>query len=220
MRSALLAALPLLLAVPAVAAAQSRYPARPTVLPDSEEIALAMSAAPPVISGHATIYTVRNGQAVVLRQGTNGAACMVARDLHPGSSYPICFDAEGARTRLWRELMELRLRMAGDPEPEIRRKVDAALRDGSLRMPAAMSVTYMMSPRQVLFSSPDSTGRRVGAWWPHLMIMGPGLSRANLGIPDSAAVMAAFQVGDVAGNHGDELIVKLPFWSDGTPVRR
>lgn len=211
----------LLLALVAVEATaqEARYPARPAVLPDSEEIALAMTAAPPEISASATIWSVRAGREVILRQGSNGAACMVARDLHPGSLYPICYDAEGARTRLVRELMELRLRMAGDSEAEVRRKVAAALRDGTLRMPSAMSVTYMMSPRQVLFSSPDSTGRRVGAWWPHLMIMGPGLSASNLGILD-AANLAAFQVGTLDGGHGDELIVKLPFWSDGTPSRR
>lgn len=200
-------------------AQETRYPTRPAVLPDSEEIALAMTAAPPEISGSATVWSVRGGREVVLRQGTNGAACLVARDLHPGSLYPICFDAEGARTRLVRELMELRLRMAGDSEADVRRKVAAAFADGTLIRPTAMSVTYMMSPRQVLFSTPDSTGRRVGAWWPHLMIMGPGLSRANLGIPDAAGV-AAFQVGTVDGYHADELIVKLPFWSDGTPARR
>jgi hypothetical protein len=197
--------------------AQERYPARPAPLPDSVEVALAMTAAPHEISSRATIYAVRDGREVRLREGTNGVACMVGRDLHPGSLYPICFDAEGARTRLRRELMELRLRLAGDPEPEIRRQVEEAYRTGALEMPTAMSVAYMMSSQQVLFSSPLADGRRVGAWWPHLMIMGPGLSARNLGLADSSSV-TTFTIGEVAG-HESELIVKLPAWSDGTPAR-
>jgi hypothetical protein len=200
------------------AAAQSRYPFRPVALPDPQEIALAMTAAPAEISSRASIYTVRGGRPVRIREGTNGCACMVARDLHEGSLYPICFDAEGARTRLWRELMELTLRVSGSSEEQVKEKVDAAYRDGTLRMPSTMSVTYMMSPRQVLFSSPFGDGRRVGAWWPHLMIMGPGLSAKNMGLADSS-VVTTFTVGPVAAGHSVELVVKLPSWSDGTPVK-
>jgi hypothetical protein len=200
------------------AGAQSRYPVVPAMLPDSEEIALAMTAAPAEISSGAAIYTVRGGREVRIREGTNGCACMVARDLHEGSRYPICFDAEGARTRLLRELLELRLRMAGDSEPEVSRKVEAAYRDRTLRMPSTTSVTYMMSPRQVIFSSPRSDGRRVGAWWPHLMIMGPGLSAQAMGLA-SPSKITTFTVGPVAEGHQVELVVKLPAWSDGTPAR-
>jgi hypothetical protein len=200
------------------AGAQNGYPVIPAPLPDSVEIALALTAAPEEISGRASVHAIRRGREVRLREGTNGVACMVARDLHEGSLYPICFDAEGARTRLRRELMELRLRLAGDSEPDIRRQVEEAYRTGALAMPKAMSVVYMMSPKQVLFSSPFADGRRVGAWWPHLMIMGPGLSARNLGLAENSTI-TTFMVGDVAGGHESELIVKLPAWSDGTPVR-
>ncbi len=194
------------------------YPVKPDPLPDAEEIALAMTAAPAEISSKAAIYAVRGGREVVMREGTNGAACMVARDLHEGSLYPICFDAEGTRTRLRRELLELRLRMAGDSEEEVKRKVAEAYRTGALESPRAITVAYMLSPRQVLFSSPEASGFRVGAWWPHLMIMGPGLSAKSLGIPDSSSVRT-FMVGTTGGGHEAELIVPLTAWSDGTPVK-
>src|SRR4051812_29832859 len=77
-----------------------RYPVKPVPLADSAEISLAISAAPPEISGQATVYAVREGKAVTLRTGSNGVACLVGRDLHQGSLYPICMNAEGARTVL------------------------------------------------------------------------------------------------------------------------
>src|SRR5262245_4181563 len=73
------------------------YPVAPRPLPDSDEIRLARTAAPAEISGAATVYAVRDGDAQVLVQGTNGCACMVSRDLHAGSLYPICFDVEATR---------------------------------------------------------------------------------------------------------------------------
>ena len=199
--------------------AQERYPVVPAVPPDAEEIALAMTAAPAEISSRASVYTVRDGREVRIREGDNGCACMVGRDLHEGSLYPICFDAQGARTRLRRELMELRLRMTGDSEADVKRKIDAARAAGALRQPQIMSVSYMMSPKQVLFSSPFADGRRVGAWWPHLMIMGPGLSAKGLGLLEPSKV-TMFSVGPVAEGHDHELVVKLASWSDGTPVKR
>jgi len=142
-------------------------------LPEADEIALALSAAPAEISSHADIYVLRGTDYVKVRTGTNGCACMVARDLHEGSRYPICFDQEGARTSLRRETMDGSLRAQGLSEAEVQDRVTAAYGSGELRRPAKASLAYMMSPQQVLFSSPDSSGIRVGAWSPHLMLMLP-----------------------------------------------
>ena len=73
------------------------YPVIPRPLPDTEEIQLARSAAPAEISGAASVYTIRDGKPHLLIQGTNGCACMVSRDLHAGSVYPICFDVEATK---------------------------------------------------------------------------------------------------------------------------
>ena len=207
-----------LLCSASIAAAQTAYPSRPQPLPDSAEIALAVTAAPPEISAGADVYTFRNGQPVKIRAGSTGVACMVARDYHPGSSYPICYDAEGVRTRMQRELMEVGLRIAGVPEDEIARRVAAAYDSGQLKRPARMTVAYMMSPRQVIFSSAKADGRRVGAWWPHLMITSPDLSAGGLGIPAGKSV-PGFSVDAIDGHH-NELVVQLPNWSDGTSVKR
>ncbi|HEY8256411.1 MAG TPA: hypothetical protein VIG08_02025 [Gemmatimonadales bacterium] len=197
--------------------AQDGYPVAPRPLPDAEEIALATSAAPAAISGTAAVYAVRESGAVQLRKGSNGVVCMVARDLHGGSAYPICYDREAARTVMKREVLEVTLRASGKSEDEVRDLVKAGYADGSLPHPAKPAISYMMSPKQVLFSDPTKEGRRVGPWSPHLMISMPNLTAAQLGV-DSTADLDVLQI-DHPGEPGALLIVKVPKWSDGTPVR-
>ena len=194
------------------------YPVAPRSLGDAEEIALAMSAAPAEVSSKADVYVLRGTDFVKVIAGTNGCACMVGRDSHEGSRYPICFDQEATKTTMLREIKEASLRAKGTPQAEIRRIVDAAYRSGELRMPARPAMAYMMSPNQVLFSSPDAEGVRVGAWAPHLMLMMPDVAPSQLGLADSSAV-DIIQI-HREGNHHAELVVKVPTWSDGKPVVR
>lgn len=197
---------------PALPGQSEAYPERPRPLPEAEEIALATSAAPAEISARATLYVLRATGPARAREGTNGCTCMVSRDLHKGSLYPICFDQEATRTAFPRELMELRLRFEGKNETEVKSAVTAAYADGSLQHPARASVVYMMSSRQVLFSSPLPEGRRVGAWHPHLMIAMPNATEAQLGFGEGGSA------GGLQLDHGGEaeaqLIVPVARWAD------
>jgi len=141
---------------------------------------------------------------------------MVARDFHGGSLYPICFNPEGVRTAMQRELMQGRLRSLGVPEDSIDRAVEGAYTRGELEVPRELALAYMMSPRQMLFSSAGKDGRRVGAWHPHLMFYVPGATPAKLGLIGAAASVP-IQVG-TPGTPQAEVIVKLPQWADGTSV--
>jgi ketosteroid isomerase-like protein len=204
-----------LMSVLSTAPAQDTYPAKPVPLPDSQEVALAMSGAPAAVSANATIYAVRDGRVITLRAGKHSASCMVSRDLHPGSVYPMCFDAEASRTLLQRELLQNRLRTEGKSEDDVRAATAEAYARGTLKEPTRIAVTYMMSPRQVLFSSPSASGVRAGRWWPHLMISAPKLDAATLGL-DADAQTESFSV-DSDGDTRKQLIVKVPHWSDGSP---
>jgi|SRR5688572_14629181 len=195
---------------------QNGYPVKPEPLPDSAEIALAVSAAPAELSSNAAVYTVRDGKVVTLRAGTNGSSCMVARDSHAGSLYPICYNPEATRTVLERELMQVRLRTLGVAEDSIDRAVDAAYKRGELEIPKDVALAYMMSPQQVLFSSAGKEGRRVGAWHPHLMLYMPGATPAKLGLSDKGTG-EPIQVGS-PGTPQAEVIVKVPKWADGKPA--
>jgi hypothetical protein len=189
------------------------YPVKPQPLPAGEEARIAMSAAPREISERATIWilTLDHGP-MKLRDGTNGCTCMVSRDLHGGSLYPMCFDQEGTRSTFQRELLELSLRTRGYDEAAIRDSVARAYEAGSLHRPSHLSVTYMMSPYQVLFSDPGPDGRRVGAWHPHLMIAAPYTKGAQLGLaPRSHVEIISL---DAPGEAKAELIVQVPTWAD------
>ena len=214
-------ALLLLAFAQSVLAQSGGYPARPAPLPEAEEIALAMSAAPKEVSADATIYVLRAGGPAVAKQGTNGFTCIVSRDLHPGSFYPMCFDPEASRTVFPRQLMELRLRFEGKNEAQVKEAVDAALADGTLPTPTRAAITYMMSPHQVLFSSPNADGRRVGAWHPHLMIVAPGATSEALGLGPDGMIGDLVMLGP-GGELASELVVPVPTWADsaGAPGSR
>jgi hypothetical protein len=136
---------------------------------------------------------------------------MVARDYHPGSLYPICFDQEGARTLMLREMREVSLRAQGVPESRIDVMVQAELTSGKLPGATKPALAYMMSPRQVLYSSPDSTGRRVGQWYPHVMMANVGITKEQLGLSSRYLYL---QAGGEAGSL-HEFVVLTAVWSDG-----
>jgi hypothetical protein len=191
------------------------YPAIPTPLADTEEIALARSAAPPEISDSATVLAVRYGMVRILRRGSSGSVCMVSRDGHPGSSYPTCFNPEGARTSMQRELLENTLRSLGVAEDSVHRAVDAAYAAGTIELPSRFAIAYMMSPRQVLFSSPARDGVRVGAWHPHVMIYSPNTNALDIGLAREGPAAGVIQLG-VPGTRHSNIICAVPRWADGS----
>jgi hypothetical protein len=192
--------------------ASSAYPTRPRPLPELEEIELAMSAAPAEISAAADIYVLRADGPAKARSGTNGCSCMVARDLHAGSLYPICFDAEGTRTVLHRELMELDLRARGRSEKEVQEAVAEAYATGRLKTPDRPAMSYMMSSKQVLFASAFEEGRRVGAWSPHVMLYLPNATPEQFGLASPSRVTQFFVV--APATRGAHLVIKVPLWAD------
>jgi hypothetical protein len=194
----------------------SRYPVAPAAFADADEIALARSAAPRELSDSADIFTARAGAIIRIHRGSTGAACMVARDLHEGSVYPMCFNPEAARTVMQRELLQLRWRSLGVKEDSIDKEVDAAYADGRLKSPERFALAYMMSPRQVLFSSAAATGVRIGAWSPHLMIYLPRQAGRDVGLASPGAAANVFQFTRPGTLHS-EFVVKVSHWSDGTP---
>ena len=70
-------------------------------LPREEKIKLAESAAPPEISGKATVYVLERSGYTKAREGTNGFSCFVDRQT-PWNTEPTCFDVEGTRTNIRR----------------------------------------------------------------------------------------------------------------------
>ena len=197
--------------------AAPRYPVAPRSLPDSEEVALALSAAPDEVSSRADVYTLRGTKFEKIRSGSSGVACMVARDSHEGSAYPICFDREAARTVMPREMREVVLRAQGVPEADVVKQIRSEMASGKLPTPDKPALAYMMSTRQVIFSSPDSAGFKVGRWWPHIMMTKVGITGEQLGLSPSSTYRY-IQAGAESGSL-HEFVVIVAAWSDGTPAR-
>ena len=181
-----------------------------TTFPLEEEIALARSAAPPSISSSARVLMLADSGWVVASEGSSDVTCVVNRSWNR-SVEPHCYDGEGSATVMCIELHRNWLRHIGKAEEHIEREIAALLHSGQLRVPRRPAMSYMMSPRQVLY---DDTGRHVGSWRPHVMLYYPNLTSAALGLP----ARPDMRVGMVAGEGKPEssLIIIMPAFSDGT----
>ncbi len=148
------------------------------LLPRDREIALARSAAPPIVSDSATILVLGDSAYQVAVPGTNGNVCWVSRDWLD-TIEPECFDAEGAATVMQKERLHVELLHRGRSEAQAQQAIADALRGGRLRPPRRPALCYMMSPDQWLIDDKREVG---GHWHSHLMIYYPNLTSADLGL--------------------------------------
>jgi hypothetical protein len=164
-------------------------PLRDYLMTPEAETALARSAAPDGISGHATVKLLSSGGYKLTAQGDNGFVCLVLRgwsaptftpapfrDLVYDAKVraPICFDPQASRTVL--PLQELRTELAlqgKDPEG-IARGVTEAYALGKLPQMEGVSFAYMWSADMYLAPG-------VGAFHPHVMVYAPYYDNAMLG---------------------------------------
>jgi len=154
--------------------AQSRqYP----LLPRELETELALSAAPPHVRDGATVLVLDATGFVTAVRRSNAFTCMVSR--RGGDLFPVCWDAEGARSLLPIDVDDAQLRLQGKSGAEIDRAVTAGFASGHYLPPSRAGLAYMLSPLryridergQVTRSNPN----------PHVMFYGPNLTDADIG---------------------------------------
>ena len=173
----------------AARAASGYAPLSEYLMPREAEIALAGSAAPPNISGRATMKVLTPSGFHVVREGDNGFVCLVMRgwaapvftpaaqrDLAYDASVraPICFDPLAARMVLPFYELKHALGMKGRTPDQIADAVQAAYARGQLPRRDSVSFGYMWSAEQQL-------GPGVGHWHPHMMVFAPYYENAMLG---------------------------------------
>jgi hypothetical protein len=159
-------------------------PAYDFSLPREERIKLAESAAPPEISGKATIYVLERTGYVKVREGTNGFTCFVDRQT-PLNSEPSCFDAEGSATTFPTRLLAEELRAKGKTEEQINAEIEAGYKSGKFRAPQKPGIVYMMSDSAYILIP----GNKLAHVPPHLMFYAPYATDKDLGSPPLAANM-------------------------------
>lgn len=180
---ALVAAAPL-----GTATALPAQDARIPLFDAAEEAALARSAAEPAISADADVWVLTADGYRLHARGTNGWSCIVERD-HPESLAPICYDPEGTRALVPGVRRVEELRRAGIGYRAAVDSVEALYRSGALPEPARPVLSYMLSPGQRLYASPE--GPAIGAWKPHVMIFHPSFSEQALALPRDGSAMVS-----------------------------
>ncbi len=179
------------------------------------EIALARSAAPASISGHAEILVLGSRGFETAVPGTNGFVCLVERSwtsdyddpdfMNPAVREPTCFNA-AAMAILQRIKAKTRLAFGGATRSQMIDSIRAAYARHELSMPAPGAMSYMMS-RQTYF------GPYYGDGDPHLMFYFPRTDSLawGAGLPGSPVIV-----------HQDfpepitTFVIPLARWADGT----
>jgi hypothetical protein len=159
------------------------------MMPQDAEIALAKSAAPPDISGRATIKVFSSNGFEVAHEGDNGFVCLVMRGFtgaptftplavraiayDPSTAAPICFDPQAVKTVLPYYELRTHLGIQGKNPEQIAEAVKQAYDNGTLPKRSEVSFAYMWSAAQKLGPA--------GHWHPHVMIFAPNYENSMLG---------------------------------------
>jgi hypothetical protein len=154
-------------------AGSPQYP----MLPPALETELALSAAPKHVRNGASVWVLDTTGYKLARQGQNAFSCIVSR--RAGDLFPVCWDAEGARTLMQLDFEDAQLRLAGRSGSEIDRIVSDRLEKGQDHAPSRAGIAYMLSPMRYRIDEHGVVARTPSN--PHLMFYGPNLTDADIG---------------------------------------
>jgi hypothetical protein len=186
----------------ALAQTEAPKPAYDFSLPREERIKLALSAAPPEISGKATVYLLERSGYVKVQDGTNGFSCFVDRQ-NPLNLEPTCFDAEGSATTLLSRFYAEEQRAKGKTEEEIKAGIEDGYKTRKFHAPQKPGIVYMMSGKGYLLV--PGTNKPVNLP-PHLMFYAPYATDKDIGSPPSAANMPHL----IRAGQPDAVVIVIP----------
>lgn len=182
----------------------------------SEEIALARSAAPASITEKAEIMVLGKDGYTTAAKGSNGFTCIVERAWgaatdevefwNPKVRAPICFNRAAARSFLPIYLMKTKLVLAGKSKADIVTATASAFGKKELPRLEPGAMCYMLSKQQYL----NDRGKN---WHPHLMFIVSGDVAKSWGADmEGSPVIAASDPEERA----TIFMVWVGKWSDGT----
>ena len=185
----------------------------------SAEVALARSAAPPAISGKATVLVLTPQGYRTAIKGTNGFVCAVERAWmsqydfpgfwNPRMRGPLCFNPPAARSVLPYTIRRTELALAGRSKAQMIAAIRQEIRSHALPPLEIGALTYMMSKGGYLNDD-------AGHWRPHLMFYFPRASGSTWGadLPGAPPMLnPQFQDSPEAIS---VVMVPVMRWSDGT----
>jgi hypothetical protein len=187
------------------------------------EIALARSAAPPAISGEATVMVLTRRGYEKAVDGKNGFVCLIDRAWqspfgdpefwNPKGRAPVCFNPAAARSVLPFEFRVTELVLAGLTKDAILARMKESVARNEFGPPEVGAMSYMMSKGQFLNDG-------VVHWHPHLMFYMPGeMNGSSWGanLPAGSAVYGGGEDLPGGGRMPSTIFfVPVPHWSDGS----
>jgi hypothetical protein len=167
----------------ALAADAPKYPSMAPIadyqMAQSDEIAMARSAAPPSIGNDAEVMTLGASGYDVAAKGKNGFVCMVQRGWanepdnaefwSPKVRGPLCFNPAAVRSVMPTYLERTKWVLAGASREDVIRRTKAAIAAGRIHPPEPGAMSYMLSKAGYLG---DNAGEG-HHWHPHLMLFMP-----------------------------------------------
>jgi hypothetical protein len=159
------------------------------LLPQDQEIQMALEAGPEHIRDAATVYVFGKDGYRKIRSGTNGFTCLVNRDGNQEGDNdlkPTCWDAEGGRTIVPVMLRVGELISRSASADEIQRDIDSGFASGKFSSPQKAGIAYMLAGDiQVDPQTRRVTGKLLAP--PHYMIYAPGVTNADIGMDTKPA---------------------------------
>ena len=159
------------------------------LLPQDQEIRMALEAGPEHLRDAATVYVFTKDGYRKVRDGSNGFTCLVNRDGNQKGDNdlkPTCWDAEGSRTILPVMLRVGELIGRSTSVEEIQRDIEAGFVSGKFSTPRKAGIAYMLAG-DIQFDpkTRQVTGKLLAP--PHYMIYSPGVSNADIGMDKKPA---------------------------------
>src|SRR5229473_7579281 len=139
-------------------------------MPPKLETQFALSALPPAMRDHATVYLLDPKSGYQLKhQGTSGVTCLVERtaweqaDFRNDVYVPLCYDAAGSKTYLKVIMDTAALRIQGLRPAALKAEIEKRYQDKTYRTPDKPGLSYMIAPVMRTWMLPD--------WQVHTMPM-------------------------------------------------
>ncbi|MGE5625267.1 MAG: hypothetical protein ACM3ZT_06950 [Bacillota bacterium] len=184
----------------------------------TEEIALARSAAPKMVSDDATVLVLgKNGYETAVK-GSNGFTCFVGRSWmndfdaadfwDPRDRTPNCMNLAAVTSQLSEFLERAQWVLAGVSKDEMVARTKAAWASHKYTLPAPGTVDYMMSKDQCIHAPAPCN------WYPHVMFFEATADAQKWGdnLKDVPVYSGVSDIDPVT-----TFMVVVPEWSDGTP---
>ncbi|HKE59068.1 MAG TPA: hypothetical protein VKB46_20300 [Pyrinomonadaceae bacterium] len=166
-------------------------------MPAKLETQFALSALPPAMRDHASVYLLDLNKGYQLsRQGTSGVTCLVERtaweqaDFRNDIYVPLCYDAAGTKTYLKVIMDAALLRAQGKSPTAVKGEIEKRYQNRTYKVPERAGLSYMVAPIMRTWMMPDWQVHTMPM--PHLMFYAPHMTNEDIGAAPNANLLYPF----------------------------